>query len=60
MALSDGAIYQYWGKAGTEAHLHLLPYRCLDVAACGITLLGYNHPLRDLLTTGVKSRNVDA
>ncbi|WP_317705396.1 CRISPR-associated helicase Cas3' [Methylomarinovum caldicuralii] len=32
-------FYRYWGKAGEEKSCHLLPYHCLDVAACGVMLL---------------------
>jgi CRISPR-associated endonuclease/helicase Cas3 len=31
--------YRYWGKADNEGRYHLLPYHCLDVAACAQTLL---------------------
>lgn len=33
--MSEAAFYRYWGKAGDEGRYHLLPYHCLDVAACG-------------------------
>ncbi|PXF30801.1 hypothetical protein WH50_13065 [Pokkaliibacter plantistimulans] len=43
------AIFNYWGKAhqsdeqGGEPY-HLLPYHCLDVAACGWVLLSDEYP----------------
>ncbi|BCX89972.1 CRISPR-associated endonuclease/helicase Cas3 [Methylomarinovum tepidoasis] len=33
------SFHAYWGKAGEGETCHLLPYHCLDVAACGVTLL---------------------
>lgn len=40
--------FRYWGKAkaqeGSESSYHLLPYHCLDVAACGSILLSDQHP----------------
>ncbi|WP_323666433.1 CRISPR-associated helicase Cas3' [Pectobacterium punjabense] len=55
----DRRYFHYWGKANrsTEAlegdDYHLLPYHCLDVAACGYVLLKGNyfqasHVLREL------------
>ncbi len=37
--MRESDFYAYWGKAGEDGSCHRLPYHCLDVAACGITLL---------------------
>lgn len=50
-ALKDRLSYfRYWGKASpasagehSTAPYHLLPYHCLDVAACGYWLVKHNH-----------------
>lgn len=33
------SFYKFWGKLGTVGNYHLLPYHCLDVAACISTFL---------------------
>lgn len=43
----DKAYYRYWGKARRDEievgdAYHLLPYHCLDVAACGYWLVKHN------------------
>ncbi len=42
------AFYRYWGKArpAEAAACHLLPYHCLDVAACASVLLRRHRPWR--------------
>lgn len=41
-------IFGYWGKA-QNGH-HLLPYHCLDVAACAVALLRQNRRISQTLT----------
>ena len=48
--MREKAALGYWGKAGKDCDgYHLLPYHCLDVAACGVVLLECHPPLRRLL-----------
>jgi CRISPR-associated endonuclease/helicase Cas3 len=48
--MREKAALGYWGKAGKDCDgYHLLPYHCLDVAACGVVLLERHPPLRRLL-----------
>jgi CRISPR-associated endonuclease/helicase Cas3 len=49
MTTEFGLIFKYWGKAkksdqqGGDEY-HLLPYHCLDVAACGWVLMSDDYP----------------
>nr|WP_179957527.1 CRISPR-associated helicase Cas3' [Exilibacterium tricleocarpae] len=49
MIVSNKLYYRYWGKArpksGSKARYHLLPYHCLDVAACHQRLWAVKHGL---------------
>lgn len=57
----DG-LFHYWGKAGEEEKAyHLLAYHCLDVAACGVTLLRLIPPWRGLLEkiTGLSGKMLE-
>ncbi len=43
-ASEKSGFFRYWGKTGNaqdglEKSFHLLPYHCLDVAACGIEMI---------------------
>lgn len=51
MTDSTPSYYSYWGKADKEkGKYHLLPYHCLDVAACAQTLLLKRSDLLEKLT----------
>lgn len=41
---------QYWGKSNADGDFHLLPFHCLDVAACGVILLQRHDQLRRRLS----------
>ncbi|WP_179957522.1 CRISPR-associated helicase Cas3' [Exilibacterium tricleocarpae] len=47
--MSSKPYYRYWGKArpqsGVDTRYHLLPYHCLDVAACHQRLWAVRHGL---------------
>ncbi|MBN2701193.1 MAG: CRISPR-associated helicase Cas3' [Methylothermaceae bacterium] len=61
MTSNTPSYQRYWGKAQDEHRYHLLPYHCLDVAACGVTLLRHISPWRDKLTalTGLDDKELE-
>ena len=50
MKNSTPEYYKYWGKADKDGRYHLLPYHCLDVAACAQALLLKRSDLLEKLT----------
>ncbi|MEH2920677.1 CRISPR-associated helicase Cas3' [Samsonia erythrinae] len=57
----DRRYFHYWGKANKSADTqegddyHLLPYHCLDVAACGYFLLKENYFQADYALRGLEN-----